>query len=238
MDKKEYFKISEEKNIPNRCPILSRCQRRASSIFLLTYSNFKKNTEDWEADMIKMGELPEDYKENRINIQGELPVKINGTLQDTHGHYSNLCPEVNLFDQSHNLLSEQKAWVTGSWDKYYKTKDNFITSEFKHYNQCSEYCHYLSEEKIDLHKEIKTINSFDLKILISENIEAGIKEMLEIIKAKKLEDQFDNLILIKSDYQDFKNYEIRGTMSFEQQNIKKSKIVLRLLNLVSIIDKK
>jgi hypothetical protein len=34
MDEKEYYKISEQKRLPLRCPILNYCTRRADTIYI------------------------------------------------------------------------------------------------------------------------------------------------------------------------------------------------------------
>jgi hypothetical protein len=91
MNKQEYYKISQQQGLPNRCPILRYCQRHIHTIFFFgEYADFGE-MEGW-------GEFPDDYNENKILFSGEAPEWSKGP---THGHFAHMCPEVNLFDSAH-----------------------------------------------------------------------------------------------------------------------------------------
>jgi len=143
MDKIEYLKISQNKGLPSRCPILDYCLRRAYTIYF--YSEYKE--EDFSNDiietLIKAGEVPNDFMERLIRMSGEVP---NWSKGKGIGWFTGMCPEVNMFDTSNSLNAFSKtACSDGSWDN--ENDKKIIISEEKHYSECSEFSKHLFENK-------------------------------------------------------------------------------------------
>mgnify|MGYP005671190101 CR=1 FL=1 len=112
MDKDEYYKISKENDLPLRCPILNYCSRRAWTIYIFSeYSKYDPNLNMIQA-LQRAGDIPEDFEEKQVLIQGESPSMIRG---NNNYYFSNVCPEVNLFD-SWNALEPGKACTAGDYD--------------------------------------------------------------------------------------------------------------------------
>jgi hypothetical protein len=143
MDKTDYFKISQQKGLPSRCPILDYCKRRALTIY--HFSDFKEEnrTNDIVQTLINAGELNNDYVEKEINLIGEAPLIMKGS---GYGHFSNMCPEVSLFDSSNSIgYFAKTACTDASWEK--EDKKPFKILEEKHYSECSEFSKYLFENR-------------------------------------------------------------------------------------------
>lgn len=142
MNQEEYYKQSEDKGLPSRCPILNRCERRAWTMYFNSYleSDPNVNVHDF---LIKNGDLPAVFKHNHIQLQGEGPMMNRG---ESHYFYNHFCPEVNLFDDSHRLLGQRElASSKGEWDSYYE-KDKHRALEFKHYSNCAEFSFHTYNE--------------------------------------------------------------------------------------------
>lgn len=138
MDKETYFELSIKQNLPNRCPILQYCLRRAYTVYF--YSDYKD--ENYSNDIIKTlinaGEIPPDFSQNKINLIGEVP---SWSKAKGYGGFSGMCPEVNLFDTNNNLSYFRKtACSDGNWDNETMRKFNIITE--KHYSECAEFSMY------------------------------------------------------------------------------------------------
>ncbi len=86
----------------------------------------------------KAGEIPSDFEENEIPVQGELPSIIRGT---EHYFFSDVCPEVNLFDGINAMISE-KACSKGDYDKYYSHQKKRVLKS-KHFSECAEFNKFL-----------------------------------------------------------------------------------------------
>jgi len=142
MDKQTYFKISNEQDLPLRCPILNYCMRRAFTIYF--FSDYYKHDPENNAvkALQKDGVLPKDFSEKQIDIQGESPIISKG---DSFMFYRNMCPEVNLFD-SDNALHFGFASVAGEYDKF-KTNNRFTNNGNQHFCECSEFNKYLFDSK-------------------------------------------------------------------------------------------
>ena len=145
MNEKEYFKKSEQKKLPARCPILDYCTRRAYSLYFLggyTGGQNKSVVEILQRDDL----LKPDFNENSIELSGEVPEYMNGKSFKT---YSNLCPEVNLFDSFAFPQAKGTASISGEWEDSRKTE--FKNINFRHYSECSEFSkhHY---EKLPIKK--------------------------------------------------------------------------------------
>ena len=91
------------------------------------------------------GEIPSDFKEKCITIKGDSPSILRG---DEYGSFSNVCPEINLFEENHSFgLAKATACTKGDWDK--ERKPRFEATEFKHYSECLEFSNHFYENKIN-----------------------------------------------------------------------------------------
>lgn len=149
MKETEYYKISKENDLPLRCPILNYCSRRAWTIYLFSeYSKYEPSLNMVQA-LQKAGEIPKDFEKNQIVVQGESPSIIRGT---EHYYFSDVCPEVNLFDGSNAMISG-KACTKGDYDKYYKG-EKYRVLKSQHFSECAEFNKYLFDnDKIGKHRK-------------------------------------------------------------------------------------
>ena len=121
--KDDYFKESERKLLPARCPYLQHCKRRVYTLAIANKSNFETS--------VKLAELRKPY----LEIIGESPSLAGG---ETAYYLSGQCPEVNLFETSFALLGfSGKPTVEASYDKYMDPKIQIIKAG--HYSECAEY---------------------------------------------------------------------------------------------------
>lgn len=138
MEELEYYKISKANDLPLRCPIINYCSRRAWTIYLFSeYSKFASNLNMAQA-LKRDGIIPEDFEEKEIMLQGESPSIIRGK---DHYYFSNVCPEVNLFDSMHAMI-RGKACARGDYDKYYKGEKHRVLKS-QHFSECAEFNKYL-----------------------------------------------------------------------------------------------
>jgi len=141
MNQKEYFNKSEQKKLPARCPILDYCTRRAYSLYFLggfTGGQNRNIVEILHRDNI----LKPDFNENAIEFSGEPPEFIDGK---SFKAYSNLCPEVNLFDSFAFPQAKGTSSISGEWDDLRKIK--FKNKENRHYSECAEFSKYHYEKR-------------------------------------------------------------------------------------------
>ncbi len=132
MDKEEYFKKSIKLRLPHRCPILEYCARRAMSIYLLSYSNNGNSNANYANILINENEVNKDFKDKVINIIGEAPLCSTGK---DGSYFSNLCPEVNLFDENHSASD-----VYGSPSAHAVWNNNkLVSNREKHFSECAEF---------------------------------------------------------------------------------------------------
>jgi len=133
MNEKEYFKISERKKLPSRCPILDYCVRRAYTLYFLGGYKGGENQSVvkilQEYDMLKS-----DFDKNEIALSGEVPGYMNGK---DYKSYDNFCPEVNLFEMSAFHYSKGTASSSGEWDEF--RKKQFVNKKYRHYSECAEF---------------------------------------------------------------------------------------------------
>lgn len=141
MNQEEYFEISKSNNLPLRCPILNQCLRRAFTIYF--NSDYRKY--DPENNVVKAlqkdGILSPDFEKNKIEIQGEGPTWIRG---NSNFYFSDMCPEVNLFDNS-NSLFQNIACVEGDYDNYRTTNKKRII-KCQHFSKCPEFNKFIFEK--------------------------------------------------------------------------------------------
>lgn len=157
MNKDEYFNISQNKGLTSRCPIVDYCQRRAWTIYF--YSDYKE--ENYSGDMIETlinaGEISNDFKERMVKMSGEVPSILKGP---GYGYFSNMCPEVSLFDTDNSMgYFQKKACSEGSWDKEENPK--FKILEEKHYSECLEFSKYFFEKRTVKEPKTRKQNSLD-----------------------------------------------------------------------------
>ena len=143
MKENEYYEISNEKGLPLRCPILNYCSRRAWTIYLFSeYSKYDPGLNFIQA-LQKDGTISNDFEENQIQLQGEPPSILRG-----NGYYDflDVCPEVNLFESSHALISG-KACVSGNYDKE-RNGEKVKVAKSQHFSQCAEFNKYLFDNNL------------------------------------------------------------------------------------------
>lgn len=134
-----------------RCPILNICQRRAMTIYYFSYIDIRKG-ENFEEILKNEGELSDEYFQNKIEVQGESPTIIKG---GTSMYFSNMCPEICLFEGEHSPIGFYSACTSGDWDKYRTNNKNRII-EAGHYSQCPEYSRYTFDKKNKRGKTART----------------------------------------------------------------------------------
>lgn len=146
MDKTQYFEISKKEKLPNRCPLLNICRRRAFTIYLFSFWKAYPNSSNlWEELLNKHGILSKGYFDNVIEFLGEEPEMSFG---EEYFSFNHVCPEVNLFDSSHKIFSvPTSACTKGDWDKL-RTSKKFISYEEKHFSECAEFSNYIFENRI------------------------------------------------------------------------------------------
>jgi|RifOxyD3_1024039.scaffolds.fasta_scaffold04039_4 hypothetical protein len=130
--KDEYCKISSKRGLPFRCPVLNNCMRRANTILFFSYYD-KIGIKDPIAYLISAGELTNDFRNNYLPETCEA--SSCSKSKDVF-YFNNVCPEVNLFDDTHAPpFAQGIACISGSHiDR--TTKLN----KFRHYSECPEYC--------------------------------------------------------------------------------------------------
>ncbi len=141
MNSEDYYKISVENNLPARCPILNYCSRRAYTISFFSKYDRQK---DVISTLLEDGVLPSDFLKNQIALQGEPPTWIEG---NNNWHFSNCCPEVNLFDGGNSLFFGV-ACVEGDYDSYYRgNKSRPI--KYQHFSKCPEFNYFKYFQKVN-----------------------------------------------------------------------------------------
>lgn len=142
MNQEQYFERSKEANLPLRCPILNYCERRAFTIYLNSEYNKYHSSITPIDSLKKAGDIPEDFEFKKIETQGEPPSIIRG---HSHFYTSNMCPEVNLFDNGHSLFPKT-ACTEGDYDNYRKTSPKTQILKCGHFSECPEFNMYVFEK--------------------------------------------------------------------------------------------
>lgn len=157
MKKEVYFNKSKELGLPSRCPILQYCSRHALTIYF--YSNFSElNYEDNYVKALKKEDaIASDFEENQITLVSEPPTWSKGR---TNGMFTDMCPEVNLFDKINGLsMALGISCTDGVWDVELSKDKQFKSLKTKHYSECLEFSKQLFEHK----RQTKTKNHFKIK---------------------------------------------------------------------------
>ncbi|WP_109832768.1 hypothetical protein [Reichenbachiella versicolor] len=142
MDKNEYLQLSKENGSSPRCPLISKCERRAMTLYyedssMVQYINYSK----FLSAMIDEEGLDENY----IKCIGESPSFVGG---ESSFRLSNMCPEVSLFENSQITVDTLGlAAKAVSYDKYFKTPSKSMVEESGHYSECAEYAKFSFERK-------------------------------------------------------------------------------------------
>lgn len=134
MDKSEYFKRSQELNLPLRCPLVGYCMRWVSTVYFNSYYCDNKNKNRNSIDVLKENyELPSDFEEHKVESVTDF-LRTHSSLENTFG--KNVCPEVELFSSYHGLgMLPKKAISSYSWSK----ESGVYSIEYKHYSECLEF---------------------------------------------------------------------------------------------------
>lgn len=176
MNKQEYFKLSLKLNLPNRCPLLGYCDRHSWTIYF--FSNYDEI--DYDRDFIKTLQkervISFDYESKRVKLRAEEPSILRGPK---YGHFSNMCPEVNLFDKENSFNKFRGiACTDGAWDFETNLNNNVEIIETKHFSECLEFSkQQYSNNKIKTEEEF--INKeFEEVSIYSLNLEEKISDIL------------------------------------------------------------
>ena len=189
MNKQEYFKLSLEQNLPNRCPLLGYCDRHSWTLYFFS----KYDEVDYDRDFIKTlqkeGVISSDYENKRVKLRAEEPAILRGPK---YGHFSNMCPEVNLFDKDNSYVKFRGiACTDGSWDFETDPNNKVEVLETKHYSECLEFSkqqnfnkNYEIEEDF-INQDFDEISVFDLNLDgdISDVLNSRIQEIKANLKA-------------------------------------------------------
>jgi hypothetical protein len=183
MNKQEYFKLSLELNLPNRCPLLGYCDRHSWTIYF--FSNYDEI--DYDRDFIKTlkkeGVISFDYESKRVKLIAEEPSILRGPK---YGHFSNMCPEVNLFDKENSFNKFRGiACTDGAWDFETNLNNNVEIIETKHFSECLEFSKQqysnsiIKTEEDFISKEFEevSIHSLNLEEKISVILNSRIQEI-------------------------------------------------------------
>lgn len=131
--KEQYFALSRELSLPQRCPLLARCTRRAETLALAN---------GWPLDEAA-GRVA--LKKPVVSVVGAGPSSVGGT---TNFNMSGMCPEVNLFETGYAMIGfSGKPTTRGEFDKY--RDPQYTIEETGHYSQCAEYAASQAGEKAD-----------------------------------------------------------------------------------------
>lgn len=192
MNKQEYFKISLEQNLPNRCPILGYCDRHSWTLYFFS----KYDEVDYDGNFIRTlqraGAISSDYESKRVKLRAEEPTILRG---QKYGHFSNMCPEVSLFDKD-NSFSDFKgiACTDGSWDYETSSKNKVNIIETKHFSECLEFSkqqysnnlYKTEEEFINQEFEEISIDELGLDNAIANVLKSRLQEIKSGFKANAI----------------------------------------------------
>jgi hypothetical protein len=162
MDKIEYFEKSKKLRLTQRCPILNLCERRLATIFWLSHSQYAPENVDPFKYLKKKGEIEETLNFNQlIRIQGEYP---SFAFNPDSIYFSNMCPEIHLFDSDHSLIGKEISCTSASYEK----GEDFQLLDFGHFSECPEFCNW---------KETKSRRTINTKTRgLSKKVKFEIKQ--------------------------------------------------------------
>lgn len=138
MNKQEYFKISLDQNLPNRCPILGYCDRHSWTLYFFSKYDEVDHDRDFIKALQREDAIPSDYEKKRIKLRSEKPSILRGPK---YGDFSSMCPEVNLFDKDNSFSKFRGiACTDGSWNYETRLDNKVKILETKHFSECLEFC--------------------------------------------------------------------------------------------------
>lgn len=201
MNKQEYFKLSLDQNLPNRCPILGYCDRHSWTLYFFS----KYDELDYDRDFIKTlqkeGVISQDYEDKRVKLRAEEPSILRGPK---YGHFSNMCPEVNLFDKDNSFGKFTGiACTDGTWDFETNPINKVNILETKHFSECLEFSKQQYNKK-EIKKEKDFINQeFDETSIYDLNLDGFISDILnkriqEIKASLKVNSPLSAIVIIGS----------------------------------------
>ena len=122
MDSIAYFARSAAQNLPNRCPILDRCERRFRTLEVA--SNRNGELADFDG---QRSPIVKSIGEHGYLVGGENNFIVGG-----------MCPEVALFEPSHFFGGlSGVATRRGQYDKFMQPQYQIL--ETGHFSECAEY---------------------------------------------------------------------------------------------------
>ena len=143
MNQNEYFIISKKEKLQKRCPILDICERRWATIYFFSfYPEGEKHTTRFEY-LKKMGEIGIDFEYNSlVTMRGEIS-RFSKWFDGVS--FKNMCPEVSLFDETHQITGLGSLAYTSADYDFGKDVRNSL---FRHFSECPEFCAWnFSKEK-------------------------------------------------------------------------------------------
>jgi len=145
MKKEEYYRIGSKEGLPyKKCPLIKYCVRRAYTIYF--YNDYEEldHLNNIVLTLQKHNELVSDFEEKAIHLEGEPPEWSKSPSILT---YSNMCPEVNLFESSALPFAKGTASTAGSFST--DKPSVFRNIENRHFTECNEYSKYIFDNKYD-----------------------------------------------------------------------------------------
>jgi len=160
MNKSEYQAYSRKLRVPQRCPLVGYCERWARTIYFFSYIDLwiPGTTDDNILSVLrKYGELPIDFDEKKVPVVIDPP---EITKEKGYCRFSNFCPDVPLFQQSHcpgfvpqeAIISMEWEWPKFSEKERYEwemkkckgneMKERKVISEYEHKVKWKEHRHY------------------------------------------------------------------------------------------------
>lgn len=245
MNKEDYFQISERKKLPNRCPILNKCSRRAWTIYLFNRLYETDPYNNFILRLIQEGEIPKDFEETMVRMQGEIP---GGSLGRTSGSFNHTCPEVNLFDDMNAFgFFKGTACTSGSFDTESKPQSRIY--EERHYSECAEFAKFSLDNKAhkspihyaylmydDTHQLFKIGHSNSPKY--RERTLQGKQPKVELLEIKKFQSKKDAVNLETELHLKYKDKQIRGEwFDLDSSEVEEIKEIFASDDRASSIDK-
>jgi hypothetical protein len=121
LTREDYFARSRDQSLPNRCPLLARCERRAQTIELVA----RQGGDDRHI---------EDVEQPSVPMVGEGPYFVGSPRAHVVG---GLCPEVGLFEPSRSFPGFSGPTIRGQFDHYMDPRHEVL--ETGHFSECAEY---------------------------------------------------------------------------------------------------
>ena len=196
MKKEEYYKFSEDKKLPPRCPCLSNCLRYFYTAYYIGQTCYKVRQDNAEANMKEMGILGNNESISNMLEAGEPVVLVAG---NSSFYITNACPEFFLHPNQHKLPGmDSIATHTYSYDEYFRGS-KFVAGESRHYTECPEYSLFSYKNALLKFQNINVVNSKGHNniintgskntIIVTTIVEKGNFNVLkDLLSSNKIED--------------------------------------------------